>query len=86
VQVSLSLSVSQSSETVKLVMSPVGPRTKNNCAGEVQQQFSSQSVDLVSFHHKLAVRQSPAGKDVNTEDEESALLGAVRYQRLVKAN
>jgi hypothetical protein len=43
---------------------------------------------LLSTHHhsasRLAVRQSPASKDVNTEVEESVALAAVTKQRLVK--
>jgi hypothetical protein len=58
-------------------MGPVGPGTMNHCAGEGQQKFSSQSFELV-------VRQSSAGKDVNTEAEEYKLLGAVTKQRLVQ--
>jgi hypothetical protein len=35
---------SQSCQTVNMVMSPMGLRTRNHCAGRGQQQFSSQSV------------------------------------------
>jgi hypothetical protein len=64
-------------------MSPVGLGTKNHCAGEGQQQFSSQSVSWVSCRRGLLVRLSPAGKDVSMEAEEYLLLRAVTRQRLV---
>jgi hypothetical protein len=35
---------------------------------------------------QLDVRKSPAGKDVNTEAEESTFLGAVTQQWLEKIN
>jgi hypothetical protein len=36
-----------------MVMSPAGLETKNNCAGEGQQKFSSQSVKLVSWQSTI---------------------------------
>jgi hypothetical protein len=37
----------------------------------------------VSYGHELVVRQSPAGKVVNTEAEEPTLFGAVTEQRIL---
>jgi hypothetical protein len=37
-----------------MVMSPAGLGTKNNCAGERQQQFSSQSADRLGTSIKVA--------------------------------
>jgi hypothetical protein len=34
--------------------------------------------------HELAARQFPAGKDLNTEAEESTLLGTITEQQLEK--
>jgi hypothetical protein len=53
-----------------MVMSPEGLKTKNNCAGKGQQQFSSQSVKLVSCG------QMPTSKDMSMEAEKYSLLGA----------
>jgi hypothetical protein len=54
-----------------MVMGSVGLGRKNHCAGEGQQQFSNQSVN------EFAVRDSPAGKDVNMKAEDSTFLGVV---------
>jgi hypothetical protein len=54
-----------------MVLNPVGLRTKNNCAGEGQQQFSSQSVN------ELVVSELPSSEDVSTKAEEPPQLAAI---------
>jgi hypothetical protein len=62
-------------------MSPVGLGTKNHCAGEGQNQFSSQSVSyelrVDSWSNERVVRQSPAGENVSAEAED---IVAILYQ------
>jgi hypothetical protein len=43
---------SQSRQTVKYSLSPVGLGTKNHCTGEGQQQFSSQSADRIKTNNR----------------------------------
>jgi hypothetical protein len=71
-----------------MFVSPVGLGTKNLGAGEDQQQFSSQSVNLVAVMSWLrpsgVVRQYPATKNISTKEEETTLPRAVTRQQLVK--
>lgn len=56
-------------------MSPVGLQTKNNYAGESQEQFTQPDW--------LVVRQLLASKDMGTEAEKWPLLGAFTQEQLV---
>jgi hypothetical protein len=47
-------------------------------------RFCIQRVKRHSYRHGFVVRKSPASKDLNPEAEESAALGVVTKQRLVK--
>jgi hypothetical protein len=53
------------------IMSPVGPRTNNNCAGKDQQQFSSQSTII----HEIVASQLPSSEDMSTVAEPPRLAG-----------
>jgi hypothetical protein len=54
---------------------------RNDCPGEGQRQSNRPNEGC---RQGLVVRQSPAGEDVSTEEEEYLLLQAVARQRLLK--
>jgi hypothetical protein len=56
-----------------MVVSSVVLGTMNHCAGEAQQQFSSQSSSVIAS-------QQPSSEDVSTKAEEYLWLGAVTRQ------
>jgi hypothetical protein len=66
-----------------MVVSSAGLRTKNDCTGGGQQQIPDKWDKLVE---SVVMRWQSAGNDVSARAEESALFGAVTYQRLVKTN
>jgi hypothetical protein len=59
------------------------PESKNDCAGKCQQQFNRPTDRPVESEHRVQ-GQSPGGKDVNREAEESMELRVVTKQRLVE--
>jgi hypothetical protein len=59
---------------------PTGFETKIDCAGEDQQQVTAR---VVESQEPTVVTQSPSGKDLSTEAENSRLEAAT-YQRLVR--
>jgi hypothetical protein len=52
-----------------MVMSPTGLETKNNCAGEGQQQFSSQQSELTVGGASVLVSLESAVRQVSCEGE-----------------
>jgi hypothetical protein len=82
-----------------MVISPLGPGTKNYCAGEGQQQFSSQAVSCGLVSWELAAAVSVCwelqlweiwtcswgqGQFRNQEEGECLPLEAATKQRLLK--
>jgi hypothetical protein len=63
---------------------PTGSETKNDCAGEDQQQFSGLNWHVASYRYELVVRWKTAGDEARTRGEESTLLRTVTRQRLVR--